>query len=201
MKITIHMSAFVNCKSSFYTACDMLNEFNIYEFTNGINLLEGEIDSGVWAISYLVSMYQHDTHSCHIFPPADIQIDGADLTLSQLCRRSCYMDPLYPLFASRKTIRKLVAKGIAHNQDMKSVEGIRELFGIDKERFESPLSGVGNERFRCMAAIAYVYKKDIFCFPWLSKMRFDYYHRNLTDVLQILEEKQKIVILPIGRPE
>lgn len=200
MKIKIQTSGHIHCKSSFYSAYDTLNELQIYEFAKGINQLEGEIDSGVWAISYLVSMYQHDTNSCHIFPPATIQIDGADLTLSQLCHRSCYMDSIYPLFASRKSIRKLIAKGIAHNQDMESVEGIRELFGIDKERFESPLSGVGNERFRCMATIAYVYKKDIFCFPWLSKMRFDYYHRNLTDVLQILEEKQKIVILPVGKP-
>ena len=63
----------------------------------------------------------------------------------------------------------------------------------------APLSGIGNERFRCMAAIGYAYDKDIFCFPWLSRMRFDYYHRNLTDVLQILKDRQKIVIFPIGK--
>ncbi len=73
------------------------------------------------------------------------------------------------------------------------------MFCIDKERFERLLFGVGNERFRCMAAIGYVYDKDIFCFPWLSRMKFDTYHRNLTDVLQILQDRQKTILLPIGK--
>ena len=199
MKITIQASASINCKSCFYSARDMLNEFTIYEFQKGINQLEGEIDSGVWAISYLLSMYQYDADSCRIFPSTTIQVDGADLTLPQLSRRSCYMDSIHPLFSSKETVHGLISKGIAHNRNIGNVDMIREMFCIDKERFERPLSGVGNERFRCMAAIGYAYEKDIFCFPWLSRMRFDYYHRNLTDVLQILKDRQKIVIVPIGK--
>lgn len=197
--IKIQTSGYIHCKSCFYATCDMLNDFNTYEFSKGINQLEGEIDSGVWAISYLISMYPYDTKNCVIFPPTTIQMNGTDCPLSQLCKYSCYMDPVHPLFSSKKTMHRLISKGIAHNQNIESVEMIREMFCIGRERFERPLSGVGNERFRCMAAIGYVYDKDIFCFPWLSRMRFDYYHRNLTDVLQILKDRQKTILLPIGK--
>ena len=69
MNFKVQTSGYINCKSSFYTACDTLNDFNIYEFTKGVNRLYGEIDSGVWAISYLISMYQYDTKNCNIFSP------------------------------------------------------------------------------------------------------------------------------------
>jgi hypothetical protein len=72
------------------------------------------------------------------------------------------------------------------------------LFCIDNERFERPLKGVGNEIFKAMAAIGFSYKKEIFCFPWLSNRRFESYHKNLTALLQILENLGKTVIIPIG---
>lgn len=50
-----------------------------------------------------------------------------------------------------------------------------------------------------MAAVGYVYGKEIFCFPWLSQNRFDYYHGNITDLLNILEGLKKVVILPVGK--
>jgi len=49
-----------------------------------------------------------------------------------------------------------------------------------------------------MAAIGFCHKKQVFCFPWLSKKRFDYYRGNITDVLNVLESLGKIIILPIG---
>lgn len=200
MNFKVQTSGYINCKSSFYTACDTLNDFNIYEFTKGVNRLYGEIDSGVWAISYLISMYQYDTKNCNIFSPTMVQVNGLDCTLSHLCEYSCYLDTIYPLFSSKKTIRQLVSHAIAHNSNIESTDIIREIFCIDKERFEQPISGVGNERFKCMAAIGYAYKKEIFCFPWLSTIRYHYYHENLTKVLQILEDLQKTIILPLGKP-
>lgn len=73
---------------------------------------------------------------------------------------------------------------------------IQEIFGIDKERFERLISGIGNDRCRCMAAVVYSYHKNIFYFILLSRMRFNNDHQNLTDVLQVLKEiNTKIVIL------
>ena len=57
---------------------------------------------------------------------------------------------------------------------------------------------VGNEIFKAMAAIGFSYKKEIFCFPWLSNRRFESYHENLTTLLQILEKLGKTVIIPVG---
>ena len=72
------------------------------------------------------------------------------------------------------------------------------MFQLDEQRFERPISQVGNEVFRAMAAIGYAHEKEIFCFPWLSKERFDSYRNNLADLLPILEKIGKIAIIPIG---
>ena len=47
---------YVHCKSRFYTSRDLLSERRTYNFHIGENMLRGEIDSGVWAVSYLLSM-------------------------------------------------------------------------------------------------------------------------------------------------
>ncbi len=76
-----------------------------------------------------------------------------------------------------------------------ATEEIRDLFYIHPARFERPLTGVGNEVFKCMAAIAYCHEKDVYCFPWLSKKRFAGYHYNMTGLLEILERLDKILYL------
>ena len=70
---------------------------------------------------------------------------------------------------------------------------------MDEVRFDRPLKQVGNARFRCMAAIAYSNKKEVYCFPWLSKMRFEYYHGNLLWLIEKLAEMDKVVIVPVGK--
>lgn len=49
-----------------------------------------------------------------------------------------------------------------------------------------------------MASIGYCYKKQVFCFPWLSQKRFANYHSNITDLLDILANLNRIIILPMG---
>lgn len=44
--------------------------------------------------------------------------------------------------------------------DQLTSDEIRELFHIDKDRFMRPLSSVGKEIFRCMAAYGKTYSKD-----------------------------------------
>ena len=69
---------------------------------------------------------------------------------------------------------------------------------MDSERFERPLAGAGNEIFKAMAAIGYANDKKVFCFPWLSKKRFESYHENLTDLLRTLDDLGQISIVPVG---
>ena len=198
--IKIKNDAYLHCKSVFYSAQNSINEFTNYEFNIGINKLSGDIDCGNWGISYLISMYTYfsSLEKNLLFLPPNAFVNNEIMSLQELSTYSCYMDNTYPLFSSKKTVRKLVTQGIKKNRIPEIPDTIRDIFHINPERFEKPIKGAGNERFKVMAAIGFSHQKQIFCFPWLSKQRFEYYHGNMTDVLNVLESMGKIVILPIG---
>jgi len=196
--IKVHNVGYALCRSENYTAHDTLNETVDFVFNAGINMLKGEIDSGVWAVSYLLSMYTHLRDDFILFEDSVADVDGKTVPLAELSEVSCYMDKIYPLFSTELSVRELVAKGLQENKLDYSVNDIKDLFYLDHERFERPLSCVGNEVFRAMAAVGYCNKKEIYCFPWLSKRRFDGYHANMTGLLEILESLNKVVIVPVG---
>lgn len=196
--INIQCNGYVICRSGFYTAHDMLSGNLKYTFQSGINTMIGEIDSGNWAISYLLSMYKHRRKDFVLSEPCKIVVNNERILLNQLSELACYMDRLYPLFAARTSVKKLIVKGLKYSKLEHSYEDIRKMFELDSQRVERPLTGVGNEIFRAMAAIGFSYGKEIFCFPWLSHMRFEYYHENLNGLLKILEGLNKIVIIPVG---
>jgi len=201
MKInTIHIKndGYVICRSGFYTAQDVLSKHSNYIFTPGINKLVGEIDSGNWAISYLLSMYKYRPGNFVLSEPCQAIVNDEIISLKQLSEISCYMDRRYPLFSAKTSVRKLIMKGLKHSQSNYSYEELRQLFDLDSQRVERPLSQVGNEVFRAMAAIGLAYGKEIYCFPWLSHMRFEYYNRNMTGVLEILADLKKVAIVPVG---
>jgi len=194
IKIINH--GWISCQSSFYTVDDVIPEKE-YSFNVGVNSLTGEIDSGIFGISYLLSMYEKIDKKT-LFMPFEAEVNGEKMPLAELCKYACYMDEKYPLFSTKKSVRKLVEQGIKKTGQNKTVEEIRDTFCLDKDRFERPLHQVGNEIFRCMAAIGIAHGKEIFCFPWLSKMRFDNYHQNMTWCLDKLSYLEKIVISPKG---
>ena len=198
-KIIISNHGYVHCRSSFYTVQDVLDERLNYSFSLGINKLIGEIDSGNWAISYLISMYNHRPRDFTIFNPKQAIInEGIVLTVNDLTKHACYMDKINPLFKSKKTVRRLVNQEISKSGITNTAQDIRDIFQIDNKRFEQPLYCVGNEIFKAMSAIAHACDKQIICFPWMSAKRFESYHKNLTELMTILESLNKIVILPIG---
>lgn len=197
--IRVMNDGYINCKSSFYSSCDGLNNDMRYNFSVGVNKLIGDIDSGVWAISYLLSMYNSNEKDFVLFEPSEVIVNNNIISLNEFMQYSCYMDITYPLFSSKNTVKDLVEQGIMQTGINENATDVCDMFHIDKERFERPLSGVGNEIFRAMGAIGYCYGKQVFCFPWLSRMRFDGYHRHMTDLLDILTEFNKIVILPVGK--
>lgn len=198
MKINIQNEGYVYCKSSFYSAQDGISKYVCYSFSTGINKLMGEIDSGNWAISYLLSMYRHRPEDFILFEQPGATINDEYISLDELSKFSCYMDELFPLFSQNLSVKKLVSKGLKYSKLNCSCEDIKDMFCIDSERFERPLTGVGNEIFKAMAAIGFSYKKEIFCFPWLSNKRFESYHENLTTLLRILENLKKVIIIPVG---
>jgi len=197
MKIDIINAGYVDCRSAFYSVQDVLNNSNS-TFTIGINKLIGEIDSGIWAVSYLLSMYKYRPKDFILFEQPRAIIDNEYVSLNELSKLSCYMDKIYPLFSSNNSVKKLIKKGLSESKLNFTPNDIKDMFYISDDRFERTLNGVGNEIFKAMSAIAFAYDKQIFCFPWLSKMRFDAYHENLTGLLEILESLKKIVIIPVG---
>ena len=196
--ISIKNEGYVDCKSCFYSALDGLSNNLCYSFKPGINKLIGEIDSENWAVSYLLSMYVHRPKDFILFERPEVTVNGKIISLNELSEFACYMDKLYPLFSTSRSVKKQIIRGLKSSKLNYSYDDIKNLFQIDSERFERPLTGVGNEIFKAMAAIGFSYKKEIFCFPWLSSMRFEGYHLNLTYVLQTLEKLEKTVIVPIG---
>lgn len=161
-------------------------------------MLIGEIDSGKWAISYLLSMYQHRPEDFVLFNQPTVSLNNKEISLNELSEYSCYMDELDPLFSSANSVKEQIKQGLDQNKLNCSFDDIKNLFYLDSERFERPLNGVGNEIFKAMAAIGFSHKKEVFCFPWLSNTRFESYHEHLTTLLQTLERLEKTVIIPIG---
>ncbi len=190
-------NGYIHCRSVFYASHDILNKSE-FHFTTGINKLNGEIDSGNWAISYLLSMYKYRPKDFILFEQPQALLNNERISLEELSKFSCYMDIEYPLFSKNTSVRKLVTRGLKDSKLNYSCDDIKNLFQLDNERFERPLKNIGNDIFRAMAAIGFSYNKQIFCFPWLSKIRFEGYHKNLTWLLQTLEDLEKIVIVPLG---
>ena len=198
--IKVQNEGYVYCKSKFYSAQDGLSNSSNYILYKGINKLVGEIDSGLWAVSYMLSMYTYRPEDFILFEYPSVIVNGEQVSLTKLSEYSCYMDKLYPLFSTDDSIRALIEQGLEKSHMHCTSLDIKDLFYLDSERFERPLTGAGNEIFRAMTAIGYSCNKEIFCFPWLSHKRFESYHANLTELLHILEKLKKIVILPIGVP-
>lgn len=197
--LNFRAEGYVDCKSGFYTAQDNLSFDVEYTFKTGINKLIGEIDSNVWATSYYLSMYKFRKKDFIIFENDGIIVNDSKLSLDELSEYTCYMDEgFYPLFSTGKSVRKLIMHGIKKNKLDCAPDDIKSIFELDDQRFERPVKCVGNERFRAMAAIGYAHGKQVYCFPWLSKKRFDYYHGNITYLLDMLEELGMIAIVPIG---
>ena len=197
IKIT-NMSAGIWCKSEFYQSYNSIN-IDTLVLKNGMNTLTGEIDSGGWGVSYLLSMADRDKKAallCCLYDEMMIFIDGEQVTPSEVCKNACYMDRCYPLFSGKRTVRSIVKNALKKSGMPYTVEEIRQMFNISDFRFERPLRGVGNEKFRCMAAIGTAAGKEIFCFPWMSAFRLGYYQRQLLDPIDVLVKIGKTVVLP-----
>ena len=189
----------VYCKSANYMCHDVIQAYMNFEFYKGINKLVGEIDSGFFGISYLISMYDKIGLSKKTFArPLMICVDGHDIPLKDFTKVCCYLDRKYPLFCSSQTVRKLVRKGLKKSSLNYSEDDICDLFGMEKFRFDRPINCVGNERFKAMAAIGFSHGKEVFCFPWLSYIKFESYRNHMPFLLKTLENLGKFAIVPVG---
>ncbi len=195
--LTINCAGYIHCRSQFYTANTTISSLD-YQFNQGINNAIGEIDSGAWGISYLISMYPYHSKDFTLFAPPLVLLNNLYVTPNSLANISCYMDCIHPLFDSKHSVKVTVNKYIKKNELHYSASEICQLFQISEDRFERSLSGMGNELYKGMAAIAYSAQKQIFCFPWLSKSRIAALNGNLDILLEILNNLGMMVIIPKG---
>jgi len=195
--IEIHNDGYVFCRSRFYTSHDVWQE-STAQFTCGTNKMIGEIDCGNWAVSYTLSMYKRRLKDFVLFQSPDVIVNGNSISISKFNQYSCYLDPINPLFSSHQTVEKLICKGIKKSGAKQTAAEIIKLFDLDEQRIKRPLKSTGNEIFRCMGAIGFAYGKQVFCFPWLSKARYNYFSGQIQALLDVLESNKMISIVPIG---
>ena len=90
-KITICAEGWLACKSTFYSTLDIIKDSQI-ELHIGANELRGEIDSGVFGISYLISMYntlsKRETEAIAV---KKLLVDESAALISELSDRAAYM--------------------------------------------------------------------------------------------------------------
>lgn len=196
--VLIQNKVSVFCHSEVYSAkCFTTDQTHL--FTNrSINFLYGEIDSGGWAISYLISMCKYRPKDFVFFDKQHIEINDVVASYNELADYSCYLDRIHPLFSKKTTVEKTIRSSLSKANNSYSYEDVLKLFQLSKERINRPLQAVGNEIFQAMAAIGYCQGKQIFCFPWQSKKRYDYYRPHLDALFGTLESLGKTVIIPIG---
>lgn len=201
-KIEFCTSLVTLCKSDRYTSSNFLRESKKFEFVKGTNIIKCDIDSGEWGASYLFSMYnrrmiKRDPSNNDLFAT----VDGINMPLNELKEFCCYIDSSeYPLFNSkRKTVRKLIEAGLKSGKTNKTINEISEIFLLSEDRLDRPICYTGNERFRSMSAVGYAFGKQIFCFPWLSNMMFEYYSNSITCAMNALSTLGLMSILPVGR--
>lgn len=108
------------------------------------------------------------------------------------------MDVSYPMFSTKKTVRQLIKQGLKRNSIGLDCCSIITLFSLDKNRIDRPVSALGTNKYRAMAAIAYAHGKQIYCYPWISESRYQVFKEQLREVNRILSEQDMIVILPKG---
>ena len=129
--IQIQNAGFVTCRSTFCVMDGCLKR-ETYFFVRGVNRLVGDIDSGNWAVSYLLSMYSHRKKDFNLFEKPCVIVNGEQISLEELARFVCYMDFCDPLFSGRCSVRKKILHGISSGKTNCLCEELEEQF-LDKD--------------------------------------------------------------------
>lgn len=195
-----NFSGYANCKSMFLCAKSTLYDKCI-SLSRGINVLYGDFDCGIWATCYAAVMplgngfFRHRQDVIYTDRPT-IMVDGEPVSSKFLADISCYLDSCFPLFKKKRSVNASIQIGLQKCDSEISFVEICQLFDIQKERESRYVTQVGNDLFRCMAAIGVAWNKEVFFFPWTSEAKVQYYGRQLTDVLEILSKLNKVVVIP-----
>lgn len=191
-----HLSGYINCKFNFGQYTFAMTELS-FLFESKLYYLYGEIDSGNWAISYLLS-HCNDKDNM-IWEEAEYTLNSQPCTLFEIGQHCCYISKSHNnMFRekTRKTVKHFVEKNLAKSKVKLTVEEIRNLFEIDESRFERPIYQTGNMSLRCAAAIGLAADKQVYCFPWFSKKMYRYYKPHIIAIVDALRSQNRTILLP-----
>jgi hypothetical protein len=102
-----------------------------------------------------------------------------------------------------RTIEKQIIKGLKEtkNKNANSLEEIRMLFDMPKEKIDRTIEHVSAMRYRASMAIGYAYNKIIYCFPWMQPYHLECFQNWIGRSIDILKKKDCIVIIPTNNNE
>ena len=193
----VNFHGYFICESSslglFNSTCD---DFT-YSFPAGAYILTGEIDSGAWAFASTLCPRKGKNRST-MFPDTKFYFKGKEVSLAEIRMHVCDIDNKKKGAINNKSIRYRIEKGLHHSDINYTPEELSEMFWIHKDRFEKPIYAVGNEFICCNAAIGFANGKQIYCFPWISKLRMETYYTRIKHICEVLTKMGCVVIVPIS---
>lgn len=196
--IEIHNEGFVYCKSAFYSVHDVLTANKTYVFNKGINKVIGDIDSGNWAISYMLSMFKNRHKDIIVFEKPIIMVDKREVSLSDFSSSTCYMDLINPFFHNNNSVEKQIKRMLISNKSSLKLDDLKNRFYLKDDLISKKITQQGSEIFQAMAAIGVANNFDVFCFPWMSYNRYRHFYYHLEITFNTLSYYGKIAIVPIG---
>ena len=168
-----------------------------YSFSNGVDLLLSEINQAACAFSYIISAGGNRRND---LIQGEILLQGEPVSLKQLHKISCNLGEAFryvPRLCRWHSVKSVIERGIKRFRVPYSSDEIREMFRIDKERYQRTINHVGFEWQKCAAAIWFVYGKKIFSFPWMTgSVCAPHFVKT---ICKVLREHHCLVFLPTNR--
>lgn len=192
-----NFGGYINCKSTFGQYNSVLDDFSC-DFDSGTTLLIGEIDSGGWALSYILTTGQRGGVISSI---PTVLYDGRPYTLDDISLKVGYVDRKINIIDNQQSVKSIIKRNLKKSKLEFTVNQVQDIFQLSASRIVRPLRQVGNEFICAKAAIEFSSGKDIYCFPWLSTKQFYYYIGYIRRVCSVLESYKKITIIPTSAKE
>jgi hypothetical protein len=168
-----NLSGIITAKDNIRGAVRSLcNDFS-YDFTPGVYALTGDIYNGGWAFAYAITGLRLEKSDCFSNENTEYFINGKRVDLKTVASNVQYLGHIRHKKSYDKvwfnTVQRQIGRGIKKNRLPYSIEEIREMFHITKERMNRNIYYVGQQYCNCLAAIGFVNNKRIYSFPYLEQ--------------------------------
>jgi len=170
----------------YYMAC---SEFS-YEFTKGIYVLQGEIDSGAWAFTNAL-----DNKIAHtrIDEASRFYLNNKEVGISEIRDITCCIDGIEKPKVKRMNVVEALDKLIRETKSNRTVEEIINLFDIPYDEVIDPYRHTF-PRYRAIKGL--LEGKKIFTTTWKSHHEYRFQDVLYTKIQKALKKEDVIFIIP-----